>query len=104
MFPRQLGIHQFIGFICAAATVAWVPGCGGGNDLPGSSGTVSGNASYLGKPIPEGSALVMVHNVEGLFGIGITDRQGDFTIKMRERPDVLVGEYTVNIKPPGAYN
>lgn len=76
-------------------------GCGQGNNLPGPSGTVSGKATYKNKPIPIGSAIVLVHDKEGLFGIGATDSNGNFQIKMKERKDVLVGVYSVNIKPPG---
>ncbi len=85
------------------ANAIWMvqAGCRAKSNLPGPSGTVQGTASYRGKPIPVGSAIVMVHKTEGLFGIGITDEQGSFSIKMLDATDVLVGEYTVNIKPPG---
>ena len=84
-----------------AAQSACLVGCFGGSDLPGPTGTVTGNASYLGKPIPVGSAVILVHTQTGLTGAGLTDEDGDFAIKMRDAWDVLVGDYAVSIRPPG---
>lgn len=80
--------------------VALLTGCQR-SSLPGPTGTVSGTATYRDKPIPEGSAIVFVHKQSGIIGTGVTDSNGDFQIKMREANDVLVGEYSVNIRPPG---
>lgn len=76
-------------------------GCFNRSDLPGPTGTVTGNASYLGKPIPEGSAVILVHAQSGLIGSGLTDSNGDFAISMRDADGVLVGDYAVSIRPPG---
>ena len=83
-----------------ALLAAGICGCAKSN-LPGPSGTVSGTATYQDKPIPEGSTIVMVHNETGLIGTGITNSSGAFQVRMREGPQVLVGEYTVYIRPPG---
>lgn len=71
------------------------------SSLPGPTGTVSGTVTYQEKPIPEGSAIVFVHNETGIVGTGVTSAAGDFQIRMREGAQVLVGEYTVNVRPPG---
>jgi len=79
-------------------------GCFGRSNLPGDTGTVSGRALYQGQPVPAGSAVVMVHRESGLVGVGATDSNGAFQIQMRGGPDVLVGEYVVNLTPPGKVN
>jgi hypothetical protein len=71
------------------------------SSLPGPTGTVSGMATYQNKPIPEGSAIVFVHNQTGIIGTGVTSAAGEFQIRMRDGSQVLVGEYTVNVRPPG---
>jgi len=71
------------------------------SSLPGPSGTVSGTATYKDRPIPQGSAIVLVHKQTGIIASGITDSDGGFQVAMREAPEVLVGEYTVNVVPPG---
>lgn len=76
-------------------------GCSSGSELPGDTGIVRGNVTYKGQPIPEGSAVVMVHRERGIVGIGVTDSLGEFQIRMRGGHDVLVGEYDVHITPPG---
>jgi len=83
-----------------ALVVVGICGCTKSN-LPGPSGTVSGTATYQNKPIPDGSTIVMVHNETGLIGTGITNGSGAFQVRMRESPQVLVGEYTVYVRPPG---
>jgi hypothetical protein len=82
------------------AAMATAAGCQSSN-LPGPSGTVSGTATYQDRPIPEGSAIVLVHKQSGIIASGVTDSNGHFQIQMRDQPDVLVGEYTVNVVPPG---
>jgi hypothetical protein len=69
--------------------------------LPGPSGTVQGTALYKNAAIPVGSTVIMMHDKEGLVGTGLTDAQGKFRIKMNGLYQVLVGDYTVYIKPPG---
>jgi hypothetical protein len=86
--------------IAGALTLAAVPGCAK-SSLPGPTGTVSGRASYQNKPIPAGSAIVFVHKETGIIGTGVTNAEGDFQIRMREGKQVLVGQYTVHIRPPG---
>jgi hypothetical protein len=86
--------------LAAGATLALCD-CGGDSGLPGPTGTVSGNASYQGKPIPAGSTIVFVHKQSGIIGTGVTDANGDFEVQMRDASNVLVGEYAVNVRPPG---
>ncbi|WP_207396772.1 hypothetical protein [Bremerella alba] len=43
----------------------------------------------------------MLHKRTGIPAVGITDSTGKFTMTMRDGPDVLVGDYVVNIRPPG---
>lgn len=81
--------------------IAAVSGCGGGSGLPGKTGRVFGKATYNNNAIPAGSVIVMVHNQTGIVATGVTDSSGGFTITMRGRPDVLVGDYQVNIRPVG---
>lgn len=76
-------------------------GCGPGSNLPGPSGTVTGKATYKGEPIPEGSAVVFVHQKTGIIATGLTDAQGNFNVLMRNGRDILVGDYAINITPPG---
>ncbi len=83
-----------------AVVIATAVGCHS-SSLPGPSGTVSGTATYQDRPIPEGSAIVFVHKQTGIIASGVTDARGSFRVLMREAPDVLVGEYTVNVVPPG---
>lgn len=83
-----------------ACVLLSLPSCSS-SDLPGPSGTVQGVAKYKGGPIPIGSAVVMVHDTAGLLGIGTTNELGKFTITMNGRRQVLVGDYSVYVKPPG---
>jgi len=76
-------------------------GCGRSHNLPGETGTVSGRVTYGSGTIPEGSSIVMLHKGSGIPAVGMTDADGNFTLKMRNGPDVLVGDYIVNIRPPG---
>jgi hypothetical protein len=99
MIRRPLDVALFL-YALAAAVPLFV-GCGPSSDLPGPTGTVSGNASYKDKPIPTGSAIVFVHKQTGIIGTAVTDANGDFAVKMRDGDAVLVGEYAVNIRPPG---
>ena len=84
----------------ALAVMAMAAGCQSSN-LPGPSGTVSGTATYQDRPIPAGSAIVLVHKQSGIIASGVTDSSGRFHVQMRDRPEVLVGEYAVNVVPPG---
>jgi len=43
----------------------------------------------------------MLHKETGIPAVGLTDANGNFTMRMRSGRDVLVGEYVVNIRPPG---
>lgn len=88
-------------FVLLAIQSAVLVGCSRGSGLPGPTGTVTGNASYQGKPIPEGSAVILVHTTTGITGAGLTDSAGDFDVKMRDARHVLVGDYAVGIRPPG---
>lgn len=76
-------------------------GCGRGSRLPGETGRVHGTAIYQSKAIPTGSVVVMVHDQTGIVATGVTDSAGNFTMNMRGKPEVLVGEYHVNIRPVG---
>lgn len=76
-------------------------GCGSGSTLPGKTGRVFGKATYKNQAIPAGSVVVMVHNQTGIVATGVTNSSGEFTVTMRGRPEVLVGDYRVNIKPVG---
>lgn len=80
---------------------AFTFGCTHRPELPGETGTVRGTVLYQGEPIPDGSTVVMVHREQGILAIGVTNRSGEFTLRMRNRPDILVGEYDVHVKPPG---
>jgi len=71
------------------------------HNLPGDVGTVIGNVSYNGEPVPAESVVIFVHTQTGIIGTGVTDANGDFQILMREGKSVLVGDYSVNLKPPG---
>jgi len=77
-----------------------ISGCAKSN-LPGPTGTVSGTATYQDKPIPEGSTIVLVHNDTGITGTAVTNASGSFQVRMREGPHILVGQYTVHVRPPG---
>jgi len=76
-------------------------GCTRAHNLPGETGTVKGHVTYGDGTIPEGSSIVMLHRGSGIPAVGMTDSNGDFTMIMRDGPDVLVGDYVVNIRPPG---
>lgn len=89
----------FLKFIFVFALLP-LPSCDS-NQLPGPSGTVKGIASYKGSAIPKESAVILVHDKLGLIGIGTTDEAGKFEIKMNGSSRVLVGDYTVYVKPPG---
>ncbi|MFI4874850.1 MAG: hypothetical protein ACIALR_05915, partial [Blastopirellula sp. JB062] len=85
----------------AIAALIVVVGCGGGTNLPGETGTVHGQVVYGSGTIPQGSSIVMLHVETGIPAIGLTDASGKFAMEMRNEPKVLVGDYVVNIKPPG---
>jgi hypothetical protein len=95
MTTRRTCLALILGSLVAAG------GCQGSTGLPGPSGTVSGKATYQEKPIPEGSTVVMVHKGSGIIATGMTDSSGNFTMMMRDALDILVGDYTVNVNPPG---
>jgi len=79
-------------------------GCSRHTNLPGETGTLSGRVTYQDQPVPTGAAVVMVHRERGIFAVGTTSKSGEFSAKMRKRPEILVGEYLVHIVPPGEFN
>jgi hypothetical protein len=98
--PRSFSSDVWTLLLILAQLLAFSSGCAK-SDLPGPSGEVLGTATYQNKPIPEGSAIVLVHNETGLIGTAITNGSGSFQVRMRQRPQVLIGEYTVHVRPPG---
>jgi hypothetical protein len=95
MMNRRTSLALFLAALAAAA------GCQRSTGLPGPSGTVTGKATYKDRPVPDGSIVVMVHKDSGIIATGGTDASGNFTMLMRDAPDILVGDYTVNLNPPG---
>lgn len=93
-------IDRIIPAVILLALCAAHSGCGS-STLPGPTGRVFGKVTYKNNAIPAGSVVVMVHDQTGIVATGVTDSSGSFTITMRGRPDVLVGDYHVNIKPAG---
>ncbi|EAQ82256.1 carboxypeptidase-like regulatory domain-containing protein [Blastopirellula marina] len=87
--------------LLAGATVFGLGGCGHKSNLPGETGVVRGRVVYGSGTIPEGSSIVMLHVKTGIPATGLTDSAGKFAMEMRNGPDILVGDYVVNIKPPG---
>lgn len=76
-------------------------GCGNRGGLPGETGTVDGTVMYKGNAVSSGTTVMMVHDKTGIVAAGVTDSRGKFTMKMRGKPQVLVGDYAVSIRPAG---
>lgn len=87
--------------VLITVSVTALLGCGNGTNLPGETGRVKGRVIYGSGTIPAGSTVVMLHQGSGIPAIGLTDTSGNFTLEMRNGPDVLVGDYIVSITPPG---
>lgn len=85
----------------AVLLLPFLLGCGGGGNLPsGATGTVRGRITYNGNPVPEGCNVVFVRDTDGLMGTGITDRNGEYLLRMRDGLKIVVGTYRVSIMPP----
>lgn len=97
----MLIIRAAICLLMTAIALSALPGCGKSHNLPGETGRVKGRVVYGSDTIPEGSAVVMIHQGSGLPATGLTNSSGNFTLQMRNGPDILVGDYVVSIKPPG---
>jgi hypothetical protein len=97
---HQNMISKLHGLMVCQLFLVLIVGCQKSH-LPGPSGTVQGKAAYKGAAIPVGSTVILYHDREGLIGTGLTDEAGKFQVKMNGANDVLVGDYTVYIKPPG---
>ena len=83
-------------------------GCAEPVDL-GPTGTISGNLTYNGKPLAEGTQVVFMQRQRGFAGLGATDAEGNFTITLYRKStgatsEMPVGTYIVMVQPPSDPN
>lgn len=87
-----------------ALIVVSVSGCGGGGGLPsGDTGTVTGSVTYNGQPVPQGTTVVFLPAGGGAGAVmanGTVDEAGNYSLTMRNGPDILTGKYMVGVTPP----
>lgn len=92
---------RFSTVVVWALFCAFMAGCGGGSKLPsGATGTVRGRVTYNGSAVPEGCSVIFVRDEDGLMGVGKTDSNGDYLLRMRDGLKIVVGTYRVSVTPP----
>ena len=85
MFRQSLRLVVWVG-VCAGLL-----GCGGGGGLTPAKGKVS----YKGQPVA--GATVSFIPAEGTPAVGVTDVQGEFSVKTQGRFGTTVGKHRVGI-------
>lgn len=89
--------------LCIAAVVAvGLAGCGGPADgFTGERGSVSGTVTIDGQPLPEGCSVLFMAANGGYTGSGPVASGGTYTVFYKVSAGMPVGEYLVQISPPG---
>lgn len=99
----QCAVRRLSAFVqislCAAILSA--TGCSG-RSLPGEVGTVTGKVTTQDGLLQPNSVVVYVHQAKGIVAVGLLDAEGNYTLRMRGGPQVLVGDYYVGVAPPEA--
>ena len=88
-------------FLLLAVTGAcFLTGCGG-RELPeGTFGQVKGRLTLDGKPVPDGTTLVLLHKNKGYTATGAVLDDGYYTASFRGGLDLLTGVYAVSVTAP----
>ena len=74
-----------------------ISGCTG-TGVP--TGTVSGKATYSGKPVPQGCSISFVSN-SGFVAVGVVDVKGEYKLKMDGKDAIPVATYNISVTVPG---
>ena len=75
-------------------------GCGAGSAFPeGTTGTLKGNVTLDGSPVPAGTTVTFFHT-SAVPASGIVGPDGAYTAKMAGEPKVLTGDYRVTVSDP----
>ena len=86
--------------IVLAASVACLPGCGGGG-VDGPSGTVTGKVTSKAGTIPAGSSIVFTpEDGNGIPASAAIESDGSFKLRRKNSFDVPIGIYKISITPP----
>lgn len=88
-------IHVCAALLLAAATGCCVLGCGKGKVL----GPVSGNVTFQGKPVTEGSVLFR-NEEKGVYMTAKLDQAGHYEVKQPTGDGLPPGDYAVSVNPP----
>lgn len=108
-FYQNYFLSQKMGPLCSQwlvmgiLVIGFLTGCGNRSNLPGETGTLSGQVTFPSGTIPPGTVLVFVHSEKGIPATAVLDAQGKFKAMMRGGEQILVGDYQVNVTPPGNY-
>ena len=74
-----------------------ISGCTG-DSVP--TGTVSGKATYSGKPVPQGCSISFVSN-SGFVAVGVVDTKGEYKLKMDGKDAATVNGAHLKITTTG---
>lgn len=100
---RICGGSRGVRILLGMSLLCWLSGCGGGGDTPDTY-TTTGVVTYNGEPLA--GANVVFHPIQdgggSRPGTGVTNENGEFTIRMFGQDGALPGDYkvTVMIAPP----
>ena len=86
-------------YFIALASFA-LPTISGCKDNAVATGTVSGKATYNGKPVPQGCSISFVSN-SGFVAAGVVDAKGEFKLKMDGKEAIPAATYNISVTAPG---
>lgn len=90
-----------VGGLCVAAVLSGA-GCSGPADgFSGGRGTVTGTVTIDGQPLPEGCSVLFMAASGGYTGSGPVGAGGSFSVFYKVPAGLPVGDYLVQISPPG---
>ncbi|HUP79784.1 MAG TPA: hypothetical protein VM260_14625, partial [Pirellula sp.] len=75
----------------ASLALSTISGC---TDDPVPTGTVSGKATYSGKPVPQGCSISFVSN-SGFAAVGVIDAKGEYKLKMDGKESIPAATYNI---------
>ena len=92
---RRFSYCYFIAL--ASLALSTISGC---TDDAVPTGTVSGKATYSGKPVPQGCSISFVSN-SGFVAVGVVDAKGEYKLKMDGKEAIPAATYNISVTVPG---
>ena len=86
--------------LLAVTGTCFLTGCGGREIPEGTYGQENGRLTLSGKPVPDGTTVVLLHKSKGYTATGTVLDDGYYTASFRGGLDLLTGMYAVSVSPP----